>query len=134
MKLRLATLILCLALVSPAFAEKEVQQSVPVPQQSVTPSAPSPVKPEDNTCQTDADCATVTISCNSCCPGYAADENAAVNKDHVQDYQSLGVCTEEHIKNCGVPECGMAPTFYPAATCEQGSCKLYMHAPEPRTP
>ena len=95
-------------------------------------SAHAEIKAEDRACMADSDCSVVTISCNSCCPSYAPDENAAVNSAKVKDYESLGVCTPEHIKNCGVPECGMMPTPYPVATCVKGTCTLMMHAPEQR--
>jgi hypothetical protein len=85
------------------------------------------VKEEDKTCQTDADCAVIPISCNSCCPTFDMAEVAAVNKDKAQSYAELGKCTAEHIRNCGVPECGLMPTPYPAATCMNGVCTTFMH-------
>jgi hypothetical protein len=90
------------------------------------------VKAEDKTCQSDADCTTVVISCNGCCPSFDPNEVAAVTTGKEKDYAQLGVCTQDHIKNCGVPECGMMPTPYPVATCQQGVCTVMMHAPDPR--
>lgn len=90
------------------------------------------VKDEDKTCQTDADCQIIPIACNSCCPTFDMAQVEAVNKDKAQSYAALGKCTDEHIKMCGVPECGLVPVPYPDAKCESGVCTTYMHpAPQP---
>jgi hypothetical protein len=105
---RLPALILSLFLLSaPAFAE---------------------VQSQDKTCQTDADCVIIPTACTSCCPMFDLAEVDAVTKGKEQSYADLGKCTDNHIKSCGVPECGLMPTPYPVAACTNGSCTVVMHS------
>lgn len=90
------------------------------------------VKAEDQTCTSDSDCTIVVTACTTCCPSFDPNEVSAVTTGKEKDYAQLGVCTPDHIKNCGVPECGLMPTPYPVAACDQGACKVRMHAPDPR--
>ena len=89
------------------------------------------IKPADRACQSDGDCVLITTSCKSCCPGLDLSEVDAVNHGGEKNYKNLGICTAAHIKSCGVPECGLFPTPYPVAVCQQRSCAVTMHPPRP---
>jgi hypothetical protein len=89
--------------------------------------------PEETTCQSDSDCALVQTGCSSCCPTFDLNDVTAVNAEHVKKYERPDVCSAEHIRACGVPECGMMPTPYPVAVCQQGVCTKGMH-PAPLRP
>jgi hypothetical protein len=92
-----------------------------------TSAAFAQVKAEDRSCVSDSDCALITISCNSCCPAQWMNEVAAVSQSKAKTYEGLGVCTPEHLKSCGVPECGHFPAPYPVAVCQQGTCAVTQH-------
>lgn len=85
----------------------------------------------DKTCTTDADCTLVETSCTSCCPTFDPNEMAAVSAAKASAYQNANICTADHIKSCGVPECGMVPVPYPAASCQSGTCTVVMHPADP---
>lgn len=87
----------------------------------------------DKLCEKDSDCTMVMTSCTSCCPTYSTQDMSAVNVAHAQDYANPKICTEEHIRQCGVPECGMMPnTPQPAAVCLNGTCQTRMTTPDGR--
>ena len=93
--------------------------------------ADSAISPEHRTCSSDEDCALVMINCSECCSQPA--DFDAVNKQHVKEYENPGICTPEHIKACGVPECGLfVPEPYPVAICRDGVCAVKVHPADPR--
>jgi hypothetical protein len=81
------------------------------------------IKDEQRICQRDDDCQTIRTSCLSCCPDLK--DSVAVNKKYTKMYVELGTCTEEHIKSCGVPECGLESPS-PVAVCRSGHCAVVM--------
>ncbi len=82
--------------------------------------------PEQRVCQKDEDCAFISITCSTCCPDLS--NSASVNKAFANNYQKLGICSEDHIRSCGVPECGlMGPAAIPI--CSGGSCMIVMRPP-----
>ena len=106
----LAVLFLALLLSAPAF---------------------SAISPEHRTCSSDQDCALVMTSCTECCA--TPSEFDAVNKQYQKEDQDAAVCSPEHIKSCGVPECGLfAPEPYPVAVCEDEICTVKVHPADPR--
>lgn len=161
-KILTACLFLTLPLATPAHADKAIPvpaatsggttAAVPVaPPQAIppTPVAPmeahailqsagpvtpaAPIDPAHRSCTTDADCALVQVRCDSCCP--PPGDFDAVNKQYAAEDGKAGACTQEHIRSCGVPECGLfTPEPYPVATCQAGACAMVPHAPDPRTP
>jgi hypothetical protein len=99
----------------------------------VAAPAHSAIGPEHKTCAGDQDCALVLVRCTECCPTPA--DFDAVNTRYQKQDQDLGVCTPEHIKSCGVPECGLfTPEPYPVAVCREGVCAVKAHPPDPRPP
>jgi len=91
----------------------------------------SKIAADHRACTTDAECTLVQTSCTSCC---TQPENMdAVNKTHEAEYTDPKVCTPEHIRNCGVPECGLfSPLPTSVAVCHEGHCAVEVHPPEPR--
>jgi len=143
-----ACLLIAMTFALPAWADKAILAPVPPTQiaapvetspiaQSAVPvtAGPpaAPIDPTHRSCTSDADCQLVQIRCNSCCPPPA--DFDAVNKQYAAEDGKDGACTDEHIRSCGVPECGLfTPEPYPVATCQSGKCAMVPHAPEPRTP
>lgn len=100
-------------------------QAVTIIPTNSTVSLPS----EQRACQKDEDCALVSINCSTCCPDLS--NSASVNKAYAKNYEKLGLCSEEHIRSCGVPECGlMGPAAVPL--CSGGLCIIVMRSSMPR--
>lgn len=78
--------------------------------------------PEQRGCVHDEDCRLVFTNCSTCCP--EMNNSTAINVNHTKDYKAIA-CTPAHIRDCGVPECGLdSPTA--TAVCKAGLCEVMM--------
>lgn len=103
----------------PAMAEREaVRQSIPA---TSGPPRETAVPAEHRQCTVDADCGLVLAACTKCCA--TPEDYDAVNNAFTDEHQDPHICTPEHIRACGVPECGLALIqTKPVAVCRENIC------------
>lgn len=104
-----------------AAPQKNIMQSIPAQQSTDTPPRETAVPAEHRQCKADGDCGLVLAACTKCCA--TPEDYDAVNTAFTDEHQNPHICTPEHIRACGVPECGLALIVTkPVAVCRENIC------------